>query len=202
MYWSTLVFTRIFLTKVFILVLKLPEKKKQNRFPLSSDSFSCSHLLSGCMLIEVLYLHLITLCHCLVSTSVLYVSLLPEHMEHNHKQNTAYAVRREMWSYILLSIPLKLGFLAKYLFARPDFNLFFVSNGSFSSVKNCFPAESHPPSVGFEFVKKYAARNCTSFFNVFKTRRISWGRATCRHLVSAEKLNVSNIQDCLQKQGN
>lgn len=99
-----------------------------------------------------------------------------------------------------LPVPSELGLLAKHLFARPDFNLFFISNWSFSSLKNCFPAESHPPSVGFEFVKKYATWNCASFFYVCKTKRISWERATCRHLVSAEKVNISNIEDCLKKQ--
>lgn len=86
-------------------------------------------------------------------------------------------------SWPLLTL-LQLVLLAKYVFSRPDFNFLFISNLSLSSPKMCFPAGFHPPSTGFEFIKKIYLKKLYFVLKDFK-------RMMGKYWVSAQKLHVS-----------
>lgn len=60
----------------------------------------------------------------------------------------------------------KAGFLGQVL-VRPDFSLLFISSLGFSSLKKCFPAQSHPPSVGFIFFFFFKNKPQKAVFHYF-----------------------------------
>lgn len=150
----------------------------ENTFSTSSGCFSFSKPLSHCALTEMFYVYLMLTFYvnifyvnfCAVSTPVVCISFLPVLMwwVMNVRKNTVSICNKGEERLIKYTVPdsFKAGFLGQVL-VGPDFSLLFISSLGFSSLKKCFPAQSHPPSVGFIFFFKNKTQKAVLHYFLF-----------------------------------